>query len=203
MAFLVMFFVSTVNGAAQEVTDKWKIQFSLGVNNPLDAVENDGYYSKNINFPTVNLGIQHMFNYRLGAKLDVGYNRSSSDSGSKVFKLNYTRINAQGVYDFTNWLKFLPEPMSINVHAGPGISFTRPLGNDKENKYTYLNVLGGLELHYDISRTVSVYGDLGYAIGLSGNNKYDVSVDGFSFNGNLIYASLGISVALSGCRTCN
>lgn len=200
---LMMFMAISFQGVGQELTDKWKLQFSLGVNNPLDAIENDGYYSRNINFPTVNFGIQHMFNYRLGAKLDVGYNRSRSADGSKSFKLNYTRINAQAVYDFTNWLNFLPEPMSINIHAGPGITFTRPLENDKENKYTYLNFIGGLELHYDISRTVSVFGDLGYAMGLSGENKYDVKVDGFSFNGNLIYASIGVSVALSGCRTCN
>ena len=187
----------------QKDTDTFRFQLAVGVNNPIDNGENDGYYTKSLNLPTVNLGLQYMFTPQLGGKLDFGFNRAKSADGSENFKLNYSRVNVQIVYDFSNTIGFLPEPMSILAHAGPGMSFTKPLANDSENKYTYLNGLIGMELHYKLSRTLSVFGDIGYAKSLSGKNKYDTVVDGYSFNGDLIYATVGLSVAISGCRYCN
>ena len=122
---------------AQKDTDKFRLQFAVGVNNPIDNGENDGYFSKSLNLPTVNLGLQYMFKPNLGAKLDFGFNRSKNADGSLEFKLNYSRVNAQIVYDFSSAIGFLPESMSILAHAGPGISFTKPLANASENKYTF------------------------------------------------------------------
>lgn len=188
---------------AQRDTDIFRFQFAIGVNNPIDTGENDGYYAKTLNLPTVNLGVQYMFTPQLGGKLDFGFNRAKSADGSEEFKLNYSRLNAQIVYDFSNLIGFLPESMSILAHVGPGLSFTKPLGNDSENKYTYLNGLIGMEIHYKLSRKLSIFGDVGYAKSFSGKNKYDTAIDGYSFNGDLVYATIGISVALSGCRYCN
>lgn len=199
---VAMFCFTTIFAFSQERTDKWRLQFALGINNPIDDGENDGYYTKYVNFPSVNLGIQRMISNRLGAKLDYGFNRSVNDSGSKPFKLNYSRVNFQLVYDATKNLRFLPEPIKIVAHSGPGFSFTQPLGVDSENKNTYLNWLTGLEVHYNVSRALSVYSDVSFAYSLSSTNKYNSAIDGFSFNGNLIYASVGISVALSGCKYC-
>lgn len=200
--FIAIISLFSISGHAQERTENWKAQFTLGINNPIDDGENDGYYTKYINFPSINLGIQHMFSDKLGAKLDFGFNRSENDSGSKPFKLNYSRLNAQLVYNATRDLRFLPEPIKVVAHAGPGISFTQPLGNDTENKYTYLNALAGLEIHYKLSRGMSIFTDVSFAYSLSGKDKYNSDIDGFSFNGNLVYASIGISVALSGCNYC-
>ena len=201
--FIAVFSLISSLGHSQKRTDKWRLQFALGVNNPIDNGENDGYYTKYVNFPSVNLGIQHMFSDKLGAKLDYGFNRSENNTGSKPFKLNYSRINLQLVYDATRELRFLPEQLKIIGHAGPGISFTQPLGNDTENKYTFLNALIGLEIHYKLSRALTVFTDVSFAYSLTNKDKYDTAIDGFSFNGNLIYASVGISVALSGCNYCN
>ncbi len=199
---IVVFCFASIFAFSQERTEKWRLQFALGINNPIDNGENDGYYTKYVNFPSVNLGVQYMFSDRLGAKLDYGFNRSLNDSGSKPFKLNYSRVNVQLVYDATQDLHFLPEPLKIVAHTGPGFSFTQPLGIDSENKYTYLNWLTGLEVHYNASRTFSVYADVSFAYSLSGKDKYNSTIDGFSFNGNLVFASVGISVALSGCKYC-
>jgi len=189
---------------AQGDTEKVRLQLALGINNPIDNGENDGYYAKDINLPTINFGIRYMFKpNKLGAKLDVGYNRSKNDVGSLEFKLNYTRVNAQIVYDFYDLLNFLPQEMTIQAHAGPGISFTKPLLNDSENTYTYLNGLIGLDVYYSLSRKLSLFVDLAYAKSFTSKNKYDVVADGFSFNGDLVYATVGISVALSGCRYCD
>jgi Outer membrane protein beta-barrel domain len=208
MEFRIVFFLCftilvSSFATAQEETDKWKLQLALGVNNPIDDGKNDGYFTKYLNFPSVNLGIQYMFTRQFGAKLDYGFNRSSNDTGSKEFKLNFSRVNFQFVYDVTNDLRFLPESITIVANIGPGMSFTQPLGNDSENTYTYLNLLAGLEIHYKVSRTFSVFTDVSYAYSLASKDKYDANIDGFSFNGDLIYASIGISVSLSGCYYCN
>jgi len=202
---LCLLFFSVISlSFGQGDTEKIRLQLALGVNNPIDNGENDGYYAKDINLPTINFGIRYMFKpNKLGAKLDVGYNRSKSDLGSLEFKLNYTRVNAQLVYDFNSLLNFLPQEMSIQAHAGPGISFTKPLLNDSENTYTYLNGLIGLDVYYSLSRKLSIFVDVAYAKSLTSKDKYPVIVDGYSFNGDLVYATVGLSVALSGCRYCD
>ena len=200
---LLFILTVVVSGYAQDEKDEWKMQISLGVNNPIDSNDNDSYYTKYINFPAVNLGVQHMFTRTLGAKLDFGYYRSSNDDSSSEFKLNYSRINTQVVYDASPALNFLPLSLEVIAHAGPGLSFTSPLGSYSNNKYAYLNALAGIEVHYLISDTLSIYSDLGYILGLSSKEKYDSNIDGFSFNGDLMYLTFGVSVSLSGCQTCN
>ncbi len=200
---LILTVLMTMLSFSQTDSEKWKFQLALGINNPIDTGENVGYSSKYVNFPTVNLGLQHMFSDAIGAKLDIGFNRSSNSNSSLEFKLNYTRVNAQIVYNLRSMLHSLPNRIAIVAHAGPGISFTEPLGNFSENKYTYLNALAGLEIHYGLSRNLSVYGDLGYVYSLAGKNKYDVAVDGFSFNDDLMYAAFGVSISLNGCKYCN
>lgn len=188
---------------AQRDSEVWKLQLAVGINNPMEKAGNVGYYSKYVNFPTVNIGLQHMFSESLGAKLDVGFNRASNHDTSFEYKLNYTRVNTQIVYNLRSVLGFLPERIALVAHAGPGISFTQPLGNFSDNKYTYLNALGGMELHYGLSKSLSIYTDLGYVYSLAGKNKYDVNVDGFSYKDDLIYATFGISISLNGCNYCN
>lgn len=92
--------------------------------------------------------------------------------------------------------------MTIVGHVGPGVSFTKPLGSFSDNTYSFFNLLGGLEVHVGVAQTVSLYGDISYVMGLSNAQKYDPAVDGFSFNGDLLYVSVGVSVSLSGCYYC-
>jgi len=200
----LLFFSVMSLSFGQRDTEKVRLQLAFGVNNPIDNGENDGYYAKDINLPTINFGIRYMFKpNKLGAKLDVGYNRSKNDVGSLEFKLNYTRVNTQLVYNFNSLLNFLPQEMTIQAHAGPGISFTKPLLNDSENTYTFLNGLIGLDVYYSLSQKLSLFVDVAYAKSFTSKDKYDVVVDGYSFNGDLVYATVGLSVALSGCRYCD
>lgn len=199
---LFLTLMTTSLSVAQKDVEKWKLQLALGVNNPIDHGQDPGYYSKYVNFPTINLGVQHMFSRNWGTKLDVGYNRASSENGSIPYKLNYTRVNVQAVYDFKDLFTFLPPPIGIVAHAGPGVSMTKPLGNYANNTYTYLNLLGGVELHYRLSKSVSMFVDGGYAYGVPGKDKYDVTRHGFSFNGDLMYVAIGVSLSLGGCDYC-
>lgn len=200
---LFLTLLTTSISSAQKDVEKWKLQVSLGVNNTMDQEETYRYYSKQINFPTINLGVQHMFSRNLGAKLDLGYNRSSEGENSEPYKLNYTRVNLQAVYDTKDLLTFLPAPIGIILHAGPGVSITKPLGNFANNDYMFMNLLGGVEVHYRLTESLSIFVDGSYAYSLSNKDKYDFKSDGYSFSGDLAYVAFGVTISLGGCNYCS
>jgi hypothetical protein len=188
----------------QSEQSAWKAQISLGINYPdIDGFVK-GFEAKPVNFPTINLGVQHLFTRNLGAKLDFGYNRFSNADNTPEFKTNYTRVNMQLVYDATNMLRFLPVSLGVVGHIGPGLSFIKPLGNYGDNNHSFFNTIAGLELHYRIAETVSVYTDVSYVMNFSKNKTYNPISDGYgTFNNNLFTMSLGLSVSLSGCQYCD
>lgn len=187
---------------SQEGTSLLKAQFALGVNNPSSTGFVTDFEGKGINFPTVDLGLQYMFSSSLGAKLDYSFSRISNEDDTPTFKLNYSRINAQLVYDANNVLTFLPRRVGVFIHAGPGYSMVKPLGNYTQNKESFFNIMAGMQFHYGISDKLSIYTDVSYINGF-GKDFNPVS-DGFgSFNGNLITVTFGASISLSGCYYCD
>jgi hypothetical protein len=198
-AYVFVLAVSSLFG--QRETNKWKAQLALGANSPSQSGFVEGFQGKSLNFPTVNLGIQNMFKKQFGVKLDFGFNRISNDDSSPEFKLNYSRINAQLVFDPTYSLYFLPQRMGIVLHAGPGYSFVKPLGNYSGNNTSFFNVMGGLEIHYGLAERASLYVDTSYILGFG--KDFDPLTEGYgSFNGDLLTISLGITFSLSGCQYC-
>ncbi|WP_094968137.1 cell envelope biogenesis protein OmpA [Winogradskyella aurantia] len=204
-SLLFLFSIGIQMGNAQfKQTTKWKALIALGINYPTTDGFVEGTYAQSVNFPTVNLGIQHMFKRTYGVKLDYGFNRFKNDDGSPEFKINYSRINAQFVFDPTDYLGFIPVRMRTILHAGPGFSFTSPLGNLGENKQSYLNVLGGMEIHYAINEKVSVYTDVAYIYGLTSLEDYNPVLSGLgAFNGSVFNITFGLAVSLSGCQFCD
>jgi hypothetical protein len=186
---------------AQRETNKWKAQIALGLNSPSQSGFVEGFQGKSMNFPTVNLGIQNMFKEQFGAKLDYSFNRISNEDNTTEFKLNYSRVNAQLVFDPTYSLNFLPKRMGLVLHAGPGYSFVKPLGNYVENDISFFNVMGGLEVHYGISERMSLFVDTSYIMGMA--KDFEPITEGYgSFNGNLLTLTFGITFSLSGCQYC-
>lgn len=198
----VVFLLYGFFGFSQGDTSTVKAQFALGVNSPSQNGFVDSFESKSINFPSINLGIQYMFKPKIGAKLDFGYNRFSNLSNTPEFKVNYTRLNAQLVYDATHVLGFLSPQMGTFIHAGPGFSTIKPLGNYTQNDTSFLNVMGGIEFHYGISDTLSIYLDGSYILGL-GKDFNPVSEGFGSFNGNILTLTIGAAISLSGCQYCD
>lgn len=199
--FLVLFLISTLS-FAQKDTSKLKAILAVGLNSPSQSGLIAPFEAKGTNFPTINLGIQYMFKQKLGVKLDFGYNRFLNEDNTPDFKINYTRINAQFVYDASRSIGFLPMQMGLTLHAGPGYTMIKPLDIYRENKTSYLNAMAGLELHHVVSRTVSLFVDASYIYGFA--KEFDPIIDGAgSFNGNLITITFGASISLSGCSTCN
>ena len=198
---LILFVLTVTNLFAQRETNKWKAQIALGINSPSQSGFVDGFQGKSLNFPTIILGVQNMFSEQFGAKLDYNFNRVSNENDTPEFKLNYSRVNAQLVYDPTNSIDFLPTRMGFVLHAGPGYSFVKPLGNYGNNKRSFFNVMGGLEVHYGLAERLSLYADASYIMGLA--KDFDPITEGYgSFNGNLFTLTFGITFSLSGCQYC-
>ncbi len=185
---------------SQNDTRTIKAQFGLGINSPSQNGFVDGFQSNAINFPTVNLGLQYMFASRIGAKLDLGFNRFSNADNSMEFKTNYTRINGQLVYDLSGTIN-ISRRIGTFVHAGPGISIIKPLGNYGANNTSFLNAVAGVEVHYGISEKLSLYLDTSYIFGFG--KEFNPVTSGFgSFNGNLLTVTIGANISLSGCYYC-
>lgn len=198
---VVVFVFTAINLFAQRETNKWKAQIALGLNSPSQSGFVEGFQGKSMNFPTVNLGIQNMFSQQFGAKLDYNFNRISNEDNTTEFKLNYSRVNTQLVFDPTYSLYFLPERMGLVLHAGPGYSFVKPLGNYVENDISFFNIMGGLEVHYGISERMSLFVDASYIMGMA--KDFEPITEGYgSFNGNLLTLTFGITFSLSGCQYC-
>ena len=198
----IAFLFATLSGFAQSDASKWKAQFALGVNSPDPEGFVANFEAKTINFPTVNLGLQHMFSKQFGVRLDFGFNRIVHHNDSPYFKVNYTRINAQLIYDATPVLGFLPYWIGVIGHVGPGFSMITPLGEYGDNKTSFLNAMAGIEFHYQISEQLAVFFDTSYIYGFS--NSFNPISDGYgSFNGNLLTATIGVSYALGGCAYCD
>ncbi|SHG97847.1 outer membrane beta-barrel protein [Winogradskyella jejuensis] len=200
----LLFLLSSFNVFAQrKEISTWSAQISLGLNSPSKGGFVDGFSAQTLNLPTVNLGVQRMFSRTLGAKLDYGFNRFKSESDNPEFKVNYSRINAQLVYNPSESLNFLPQPMQLVAHAGPGFSMVKPLGTLDENKQSYLNFNLGFEVHYSINRKVNLFTDISYIYGFTSLDDYNPEINGLgAFNGSVFNVSFGVSIALSGCYYC-
>ena len=186
---------------SQSDTSTFKAQFALGLSSPSKDGFVQSFEGQTYNFPTVNLGLQYMFMPKLGLKLDYGFSRISNQQYAQEFKLNYSRINAQLVLNATPVFSFLPHKMATFVHAGPGFSIIKPLGNYTQNETSYLNVMAGIEFHYSMSDKLSVYLDASYILGF-GEDFIPMSEGFGSFNGNLLTLTIGASISLSGCYYC-
>ncbi len=198
----ITFILCGLLGFSQGDTSTVKAQFALGVNSPSQNGFVNNFQAKSINFPSINLGVQYMFKPKLGAKLDFGYNRFSNLSNTPEFKVNYTRLNAQLVYDATRVFGFLPQRVGTFVHAGPGFSSVKPLGNYTQNNNSFLNAMAGIEFHYGISDKLSVYLDGSYILGFG--KDFNPISEGFgSFNGDILTLTIGASISLSGCQYCD
>lgn len=194
--FTMVFFAS-----AEAQTDKsiLKAQIAVGLNRPSASGFISGFEAKPINFPTINLGLQYQFSPRLGTKFDLCFNRFSNKENTPDFKVNATRLNLQLVYDATQ--VFNQNRLGLFLHAGPGITMIKPLGNFPENKTSYFNIMGGAEFHYGLSDTMSAFLDASYIAGFA--KDFDPITSGYgSFNGDLTTVSIGLSFSLSGCYFC-
>ena len=202
--FFIIVFITFKSEAQNRRNAEWSALFAIGVNYPTTDGFVKGSYAQSMNFPTINLGIQHMLKNKYGVKLDYGFNRFKNHDDTPEFKINYSRVNAQFVYDPTGYLTFLPMRMRTVAHAGPGIAFVKPLGTLRDNKQTFLNVNVGIEFHYAINEKVGIFTDVAYLYGVTSLDDYDPILSGLgAFNGSVFNLTFGLAVSLSGCQYCD
>ncbi len=199
--FLFALMAISLSVFSQNDSSVFKAQFGLGVNSPFENGFVTDFEAKTINAPTVFFGIQYMFKPRFGAKLDYSFSRMSNKTSTREFQLNYSRINAQLIYDAGDIFNSLPQRLGIFTHIGPGISIVKPLGNYTDNDISFFNANAGIELHYGISRNLSLFTDLAYTHSFS-DDFFPISTGYGSFNGSLVTLTVGMSISLSGCYFC-
>ncbi|MDW5289234.1 cell envelope biogenesis protein OmpA [Formosa sp. PL04] len=202
-AVVIFLFLFSLNGFAQIDEDVLRFEMSFGGNHALESGFSEGYSGNSVNIPTLNIGAQYMFTNNIGAKLDLGFNRIKGSEDD--FKINYTRVNAQGVYDYSSILGVEEKkPLKLQVHAGPGFSFVRPLGGLNNVDQNYFNAMIGTNILYALNRNSSVFFDVSYIHGFTKPETYSPLSEGLgAFNGSMITFTIGISLSLSGCYYCN
>lgn len=189
---------------SQRESEKWKAQFSLGVNSPFQSNFIEGFSAESINGPIVNVGIQHLFSKQVGFKLDYGFNRISKLGDVSAFKINYSRVDAQLVVDLSPWIPLIKDRTKLISHGGFGYSWSTPLANNVVNKLSYLNGIIGTEFHYYLTQLMSLYFDFSYIKGLTSNDLSKMDNGGLAaFNGDMINIAVGLTFSLSGCYNCN
>jgi hypothetical protein len=201
----LLFFIFFLNiSTAQTLT----LDFGLGLNIPSDDFGTI-YEAKTINGLTVDAGIRYMFKKKLGAKLDIGYNRYGEGGDSPEFKANFTRVNLQAYYNVWDHLYDLqlrlPERMGVFLHAGPGMSFIKPLSEPFINNNTSnFNAIAGVAIHYGVTNKLSVFVDgsnifnFGQKINYEGSNLTD------NINASMLNITFGVSISInSDCYYCD
>ncbi len=200
VVFLILFSKFAI---AQTLT----IDLGVGVNIPSDDF-GVGYEAKPINGPTVDAGIRYMFKKKLGAKIDLGFNRYGEGADSPEFKANFTRVNLQAYYNVWDLLYDLqlrlPERIGVFVHAGPGMSFVKPLSEPYiNNKSSNFNAIAGVAVHYGISDKVSVYADTSNIFNMGQKTNYEGSLLADKINASMLTVTFGVSISInSDCYFC-
>ncbi|MGB1268992.1 MAG: outer membrane beta-barrel protein [Flavobacteriaceae bacterium] len=201
-ALLLLIVVSNLT-TAQTLT----IDLGLGVNSPSDDFVTP-YEAKPINGLTVDAGIRYMFKKKLGVKADMGFNRYGNGGDSPEFKANFTRVNLQAYYNvwdhLYNFQIPLPERLGIFLHAGPGMSFLKPLSEPHlNNTSSNFNVIAGLALHYGISDRVSVFIDGSNIFNMGQETAYEGTVLADKINSTMLNVTFGVSISInSDCYFC-
>ncbi|CDF80860.1 conserved hypothetical protein containing N-terminal outer membrane beta-barrel domain [Formosa agariphila KMM 3901] len=202
-ALVILLIFTSFHGIAQIDEDVLRLEFSVGGNHALSSGFSEGYSGKGFNIPSVNLGAQYLFTEKLGAKLDLGFNRIKGEDDS--FKINYTRVNIQGVYNYSKLVGIKDKSdFKLLAHAGPGYTFVRPLGGLKNVDQNYFNAIIGTNAVYALNRNTSLLFDVSYVHGFTEPDVYTPFTDGLgAFNGSIVTFTVGISLSLSGCYYCN
>ncbi|MHA7942834.1 outer membrane beta-barrel protein [Formosa sp. 3Alg 14/1] len=200
---VILLFFFSFQGMSQIDEDVLRLKFAVGGNHVSNTGFAEGYGAKEFNLPSVTLGAQYMFTEKLGAKLDLGFSRIKGENDE--FKINYTRINGQAVYDYTHLFNFDKKSnFQFQAHGGPGFTLVRPLEGLREVDQSYFNFILGVETLYALSRTTGVFFDVSYIHGFTKPDTYTPAINGLgAFNGSMFTFTIGVSLSLSGCYYCN
>ncbi|QDO93648.1 outer membrane beta-barrel protein [Formosa sediminum] len=203
--FVIFLFLFSYSGFAQIEEDVLRFELGFGLNQAFNNGYPETFSSKGLNLPTINVGAQYMFTEQLGAKFDLGFNRLKGEGSTDDFKINYTRLNLQGVYDYTHIVGLHEvKKLKFQAHAGPGFSFVRPMSIPYNNDQNFFNAIIGSEFLYRLNQNSSVFFDVSYIHGFTSPDSYLYPSEGLgAFNGSILTFTIGISLSLSGCYYCN
>ncbi len=203
-SLLLLFIMASLVLNGQTLT----IDLGLGINMPSSDFVSP-YEAKPVNGLTVDAGLRYMFAKKLGVKADIGFNRYGAGGDSPDFKSNLTRTNLQLYYnlwdDLYSFQLRLPERLAVFVHAGPGMSFVKPLSEPfTNNNSTNFNVLAGLALHYGISDKLAVFVDASNFFNFGQKIAYEGTALPDKIGTSMFNLTFGVTVSInSACYYCS
>lgn len=149
----------------QTVFNRWTLEASAGQAKGIRPFT-EGYFSSNpnsvlgtIDINSFNLGARYMFSPRFGLRLDVGYDmfENNTDTESKPFEVNQTRVMLQGVVNVSRLLNLEDVIGRFGLLAHGGFAYSR-ISPDLETGY---DLVGGPS---NAGRTEN---NLGFALGIT------------------------------------
>ncbi len=204
LKLVIIALLLTNTAIAQTLT----MDLGVGINKPSNNFASL-YQAKPVNGLTVDAGLRYMFFKKLGAKVDVGFNRYASDDKSIDFKANFTRVNLQLYYNIWdhlyNFQIRLPKRLGLFVHAGAGMSFIKPLSQPfTNNNSSNFNYMGGFAIHYGITDRVAVFVDASNIYNLGQKTTYEGTLLTDTEKTQLFNVTFGVTISInSNCYYCN
>ena len=99
----------------------------------------------------------------------------------------------------------LPERIGVFLHAGPGMSFIKPLSDPYiNNKSSNFNVMAGVAVHYGVTDRVSIFVDASNMFHMGQKINYEGSVLADNINSSMANLTFGVSISInSDCYFCD
>lgn len=103
--------------------NRWSIDGSIGLNNPVRNFSSLMYNTPLFNIGNAGLGVRYMFNAYGGLRLRATFNRFQDSKDSPSFATNHGRVELEGIINLGNALNFYEWTNRIGLlaHAGVGL----------------------------------------------------------------------------------
>jgi OOP family OmpA-OmpF porin len=180
--------------------NKFSIEASYGLNNPLSPGDNSGYDVSDFGgFSHFDVGGRYMFNQFYGVKLNFSYDKFQHKDFNDLH-VKYSKVSAEFVLNLSQALNlYLTQQrnLSIQTHSGFGITFAKP--SSITNKERIGNFIIGMTPQFKISERIGITTDFSYNFIFKQHFNYAgdlIHPDYDSVTGSFINFSIGLQFYL-------
>jgi outer membrane protein OmpA-like peptidoglycan-associated protein len=195
--FILLLIIFISNSYSQnEAFNKLSVEASLGGTNAVKPFS-DGYWSNTIDFFHTDAACRYMFNNKIGAKIDLGYDVIKNDAlgkngNSLPFSSNYYRTSINGIINIGRLARFENFTNRISLLANTGVGVSLLTSDLNPNSNVILNSVFGVSPQYLINDRIALYWQTNFIFHIYQkytfdmlNNHYQRGFDGFIFNSSL------------------
>lgn len=194
--FVIFLFISGVLSAQETNFNRFSVELTTGIHIPFSP-KNEITNSDYIAFNQFQVAGRYMFSQKLGIKAHYAYNHfvnsNNSDEG-----VNSSRVGLEGVANVGKLLNMdytIAERLGLLLHAGGGITYSKPLINGGVERMG--NLMAGLTAEVKLSERFALLADATYVANFSQHYDYNGAILRPKTNsGGLMNVSLGIMYSL-------